>query len=88
MCGPVARAPPVGNHTTRHFRSYVKTVLFQNNLQGDFGHFRENNLIIFSKVAKIALKFVFKLKRFGEACSLRTSYIQAAAPSCLILYKT
>ena len=26
--------------------------------QGDFGHFRENNLVIFSKVAKIALIFL------------------------------
>jgi hypothetical protein len=32
--------------------------------QRDFGHFRENNLIILSKVAKIALKIVFKLKLF------------------------
>ena len=32
--------------------------------QGDFGHFRENNRIILSKVAKIALKIVFKLKLF------------------------
>ena len=32
--------------------------------QGDFGHFRENNLINLSKVANIALKIVFKLKLF------------------------
>ena len=32
--------------------------------QGDSGHFRENNQIILSKVAKIALKIVFKLKLF------------------------
>jgi hypothetical protein len=32
--------------------------------QGDFGHFRGNNLIILSKVAKIAVKIVFKLKLF------------------------
>ena len=32
--------------------------------QGDFGHFRDDNLIILSKVAKIALKIVFKLKLF------------------------
>jgi hypothetical protein len=38
----------------------VKTVLIFKNLQGVFGHFKENNLIILSKVAKIALKIVFK----------------------------
>ena len=35
-----------------------KPFQFKNNLQGDFGHFRENNLIILSKVAKIALECV------------------------------
>ena len=33
--------------------------------QGDVGHLRENNLIILSKVAKIALKIVFKFKLFS-----------------------
>ena len=35
----------------------------KNNLQGDCGHFRENNQMILSKVAKISLKIVFKSKR-------------------------
>ena len=38
--------------------------------QGDFGHFRENHLIIHSKVAKIALKIVFKFKLFSYKLSL------------------
>ena len=33
--------------------------------QGDFGHFKENNLIILSKVAKIALRDCFKFKLFS-----------------------
>ena len=35
-----------------------KEFKFKNNLQGDFGHFRENNQIILSTVAKIAVKIV------------------------------
>ena len=38
--------------------------------QGDFGHFRENNQIVLSKVAKIALKIVLKLKRFSQKITL------------------
>ena len=33
--------------------------------QGDFGHLRENNQIILSKVAKIALRDFFKIKTFS-----------------------
>ena len=44
--------------------SYEKSFNLKTISQGDFGHFRENNLIILSKVAKIALKIVFKLKLF------------------------
>ena len=36
-------------------QSYVKTDL-KTISQGDFGHFRDNNQIILSKVAKIGLK--------------------------------
>ena len=43
-----------------------KEFKFKTISQGDFGHFRENNLIILPKVAKIALKIVFKLKRFSH----------------------
>ena len=49
----------------------MKTVLIFKNLQGVFGHFKENNLIILSKVAKIALKIVFKLKRFSHKIGTR-----------------
>jgi len=37
-----------------------KPFQFEKNLPGDFGHLRENNQIVLSKVAKIALKIVFK----------------------------
>ena len=43
---------------------YEKSFNLKTISQGDFGHFRENNLIVLSKVAKIALKIVFKLKLF------------------------
>ena len=38
-----------------------KHLYFIKNIQGDFGHFRENNQIIVSKVAKIALNIFYKL---------------------------
>ena len=50
-----------------HARSHVR-ILYEKSFdlktisQGDFGHFRENNLIILSKVAKIALRDCFKIK--------------------------
>ena len=43
---------------------YEKSFNLKTIPQGDCGHFRENNLIILSKVAKIALKIIFKLKLF------------------------
>jgi len=43
---------------------YEKSFNLKTISQGDLGHFRENYLIILSKVAKIALKIVFKLKLF------------------------
>jgi hypothetical protein len=43
---------------------YEKSFNLKTISQDDFGHFRENNLIILSKVAKITLKIVFKLKIF------------------------
>jgi len=51
-------------------RSLPKGILYEKSFnlktisEGDFGHFRENNLIILSKVAKIAVKIVFKSKLF------------------------
>ena len=48
-------------------------------IQGDFVHFRENNQIILSKVAKIALKIVFKLKRFSHKIG-----IKSPSPTALI----
>ena len=45
-------------------RSLPKGILYEKSFnlktisEGDFGHFRENNLIILCKVAKIALKIV------------------------------
>ena len=54
--------------------------------QGDFGHFRENNLIIISTEAKIALKIVFELKLFpykirGEECGLQGLLCRVNFPS-------
>ena len=43
---------------------YEKSFKLKTISQGDFGHFRENIVIILSQVAKIALKIVFKLKLF------------------------
>ena len=41
-------------------RNFIgKEFKFKNNLQGDFGHFRENNQSLLSKVAKIALRDCF-----------------------------
>ena len=51
---------------SRVARLYVKTFLILKNLQGDFGHFKENTLSILSKVAKIALKIVLKLRGFSH----------------------
>ena len=45
---------------------YEKSFNFKTISQGDFGHFRENNQIILSKVAKISLKIVLKLNRFSH----------------------
>ena len=55
----------------------------KNNLQGDVGHFRENNQIILSKVAKIALKIVLKLERFSHKIGHTPSGVQ---PQCRTLY--
>jgi len=44
---------------------YEKSLNLKTISQGDCGHFRENNLIILSKVAKIALRDVFKFKLFS-----------------------
>ena len=44
----------------------MKSFFFLKKIQGEFGHFRENNQTILSKVAKIALKIVFELKRFSH----------------------
>ena len=44
--------PSAGNLIWKEFE-------FKNNLQSDFGHFRANNQIIISKVAKIALRDCF-----------------------------
>ena len=57
MQGRVPRVSPV-------------SILFENRLdlkklQGDFGHYRENNQSILSKVAKIALNIFYKLKVFA-----------------------
>jgi hypothetical protein len=38
---------------------YEKSLNLKTISQGDFGHFRENNLIILSEVAKIALRDCF-----------------------------
>jgi hypothetical protein len=38
---------------------YEKSLNLKTISQGDFGHFRENNQIILSKVAKIALRDCF-----------------------------
>jgi hypothetical protein len=38
---------------------YEKSLNLKTISQGDFGHFRENNLIILSNVAKIALRACF-----------------------------
>ena len=38
---------------------------FIKNIQGDFGHFRQDNLIILSKVAEIVLNIFYKLKVFA-----------------------
>ena len=59
----------VGHQCVRRSRReaailYEKSLNLKTISQGDFGHFRENNQIILSKVAKIALKIVFKLKLF------------------------
>jgi len=43
---------------------YEKSFNLKTISQGEFGHFRENDVIILSKVAKIVLKIVFKLKLF------------------------
>ena len=42
-------------------------------IQGDFGRFRQNNRIILSKVAKIALNIFYKLKVFAYK-SIRHEY--------------
>ena len=42
---------------------YEKSLNLKTISEGDFGQFREN-LIMLSNVVKIALKIVFKLKRF------------------------
>ena len=48
LCG-VCRASPSGSSTSLYEKSLnLKTIS-----QGDFGHFRENNQIILSKVAKL-----------------------------------
>ena len=44
---------------TLHSILYEKSVNLKTISQGDFGHFREDNLIILSKVAKIALRDCF-----------------------------
>jgi hypothetical protein len=44
---------------------YEKSFNLKTISQGELGHFRENNQIILSKVAKLALKIVFKLKLFS-----------------------
>jgi len=51
-------------HTRPDEILYEKSFNLKTISQGDFGHFREHNLIILSKVAKIALQNVFKLKLF------------------------
>ena len=45
---------------------YEKSFNFLKISQGDFGHFRENNQIILSQEAKIALRDFSKLKRFSH----------------------
>ena len=42
-------------------------------LQGDSGHFRDNNQIILSKVAKIALKIIFKVFTYNSGVNLITA---------------
>ena len=48
-----------------------------------FCHFRENNLINLSKVAKIALKFVFRLKRFLHKILKLACWVCGTNPSTL-----
>jgi len=59
---------------------YEKSFNLKTISQGDFGHFRENNLIFLSKVAKIALKIVFKLKLFPY----KIDHSLAAGWRCLV----
>ena len=54
----------VGALRVRYEILYEKSFNLKTTSQGDFGHFRDNDLIILSKVAKIALRIVFKLKLF------------------------
>jgi len=69
---------------------YEKSFNLKTISQGDSGPFRENSLIILSKVAKIASKIVFKLKLFPykigvsssrELVHVRSVRIRSAPPS-------
>jgi len=60
---------------------YEKSFNLKTISQGDFGHFREKNQIIISKVAKIALKIVFRLKFFPYKIAERLPGRVAAGPS-------
>ena len=42
-------------------RAYRQTLIIYKNIQGEFGHFRENSQTILSKVAKFALNIFYKL---------------------------
>jgi hypothetical protein len=50
---------PTGGGERREFIG--KHIQFIKNTQGDFGHFREKSLVIFSKVAKITLNLFYEL---------------------------
>ena len=46
-------------------KAWEKSLNLKTISQGDFGHFRENNLIILSKVAKIALIILSKVAKIA-----------------------